>query len=182
MSTSNEELIYIYIVDSDEYQQKKLRNNFTDANTEYILRPYNTGEKFMENLLLNPPPKKALSFVIVDFNLNHNNKQAVNGMKVLYKTKEMHPDFHVILVSELNDDFEANRAEALNAGARGFFKKNDNIYLRVRNIIKGIISKKFLAKKKKASHSVVITFFIILFGVGTLFYLLYRIFPKLFFF
>ena len=106
MSTSNEELIYIYIVDSDEYQQKKLRNNFSDANTEYILRPYTTGEKFMDNLLLNPPPKKALSVVIADFNLNHNNKQAMNGMNVLHKTKELHPNFHIILVSESNDDFD----------------------------------------------------------------------------
>ncbi len=182
MSTNNEELIYIYIVDVDEYQQKKLRSKFTEANTEYILRPYSSGEKFMDNLLLNPPPKKALSIVIVDYNINQNNKQAMNGMNVLYKTKEQHPEFNVIVISESSDNFESIKTEALNAGATAFFKKNDNVYLRVRNIIKGMISKNYLSKKKKVSHNAIIAFIIVLFGVSTLFFLLFKLFPKLFYF
>jgi len=182
MSSTNEQLIYIYIVDADEYQQKKLRESFSQANTEYILRPYDSGEKFMENLLLNPPPKKSLDVVIVDLNLNHKNKQAMNGMNLLYKTKELYPKFNIILVSESGDDFESNRTEALNAGAKAFFKKNDNVYLRVKNIIKGIISQKTLLSKKKASHHAMLTFFVILFGVGALFFLLFKFIPVLFFF
>ncbi|NOZ45949.1 MAG: response regulator, partial [Chlorobi bacterium] len=116
MASNADELIYIYIVDSDEFQQKKLRTSFLEAKTNYILRPYTSGEKFMDNLLLNPPPKKALSIVIVDLDLNHNDKQAMNGMNILYKTKELHPEFNIIMVSESNENFENNKIEALNAG------------------------------------------------------------------
>lgn len=182
MATKSNNLIYIYIVDADEYQQKKLRNKFSEANTSYILRPYAEGEKFMDNLLLNPPPNKSLAIAIVDFNINQNNKQAISGMTLLQKTMEIHPEFKVIVVTESDDNFESTKTEVMNAGATAFFKKNDNVYLRVRNIIKGIISKSMLQKKQKVSHNAIITFVIVLFGLSTLFYFLFRMFPKLFYF
>lgn len=88
----------------------KKKHNFTVFSFE-------DGEKCIDNMLLLP------DVVLLDYHLNSKNNQAMNGLEVFKKIKQLNPDVKVIVLSG-QDDSEIF-LKLIKHGLRDYVMKND---------------------------------------------------------
>jgi DNA-binding NtrC family response regulator len=144
-----EENVRIYIVDDDSLLLRIMKHKF-ETSTKYQLYTFETGEEFLDHFIKNPPTKKNICIVLLDYYLKNNeNPDARDGIEILKYIKEINPAVHVIMHS---GDSNVELAEkSMSLGARTFIKKNENSFLRFHNQIKAIISDYLIEQKKKNS-------------------------------
>jgi len=155
----------IYIVDDNELDLKVLAQEF-ELRTNYDVKGYKSGESFLKDLISNLPQKGQMVIVILDYELNTMNIDAKNGVELLKTIKEINREYEVILISKTSDPDMIT--SALHFGAVNIVKKNENVYLRLQNNIKWILSQREL-KKKRIEMLKSIAFFILLLMITTLF-------------
>ena len=144
-----EQNIDIYIVDDDKLMLKILSTKFSTT-SKYNVKTFLTGEEFLEYFIKNPPSKKNICLLVLDYQLStKENKDARNGIEILKFVKEINENVHVVLHSSNNDVEVASKAIEL--GARTFIKKNENSFLRINNQLKSILSEVILEKKRANS-------------------------------
>lgn len=149
MTDLQENNVYVYIVDDDEFYLKVFENKFKTS-TACITQTFTSGEALLEFFRRKPLPKKYVHIVVMDYYLKSmENQDAQNGVEILKVIKEINPEVEVVLYSGIEDDSVVSKG--LQLGAVTFVKKNENAFTRIHNSIKGIISKQNL--KKKQSHS-----------------------------
>ena len=88
---SNEK-IKLFLVDDDALFLKSLEIEFL-SHADFVIETYPTGELCMENLSHNP------DVIILDYQLDGIEKQAMNGMQTLDKIKAINPDIPVVMLS-----------------------------------------------------------------------------------
>ncbi|MCF8295604.1 MAG: response regulator [Bacteroidales bacterium] len=152
----------IYIVDDNELDLKVLAQEF-ELRTNYHVKAYTSGESFLKDLISNPPDKKQTVIIILDYALNTINIDAKNGIELLKTVKEINREYEVILISKTSD--QDMITTALHFGAVNIVKKNENVYLRLQNNIKWILSQRDLRRKRLEMIKTIISFLIILFLV-----------------
>lgn len=162
----NKNQVNIFIVDDNELDAKVLMQEF-ELNTNYEIRLFHSGEYFLKYIIANPPPKKGIVIIILDYILNSTNIEAKNGIDILKTIKEVNLDYEVIMISSHADvDIVTS---AIHYGAVTFVKKNENSFLRLQNNINWIISKKILKRKRRSTIGTILLFgaivIVILFSV-----------------
>ena len=87
-----ENKIHLFLVDDDALFLKSLEIEF-HHHTDFTVETFATGELCVENLSHNP------DVIILDYNLNGVDKNAMNGIETLDKIKASNPDIPVVMLS-----------------------------------------------------------------------------------
>src|SRR5438552_2865427 len=90
--TKKETVIPIFIVDDDKSYLYSLGFHLK-KDIKCKIYCYETGEDCLKNIYLNP------SIIILDYFLNSENKNAINGLEVLKKIKKLKPETYVVMLS-----------------------------------------------------------------------------------
>ncbi len=140
-----------------------LTNSLSNSSTEIV--PFPSGEECLKRLEQGP------QIVILDYYLNGNNPNAMNGMQVLKKIKKEHPQTDVIMLSSQEGIDVA--IDTLKEGAYDYVTKGANAVIRVRNLIRRIADRIELTdnmqeetSKIKKINILVIVAFVLLFVLG----------------
>lgn len=138
----NQELS-ISIVDDDELFCRSLEHYLKERMREPIkIRLFHTGEEFLKNMTADKP-----DIVVLDFMLNGFYPFAMNGRAVLEKIRQADPYLTVIMVSA-QDKIEV-ALECIKEGAYDYVVKNDNVFLKMQNILKNASRTVLISKKLK---------------------------------
>jgi DNA-binding NtrC family response regulator len=119
----------IFVVDDDEMMSTLLEDYLT-TKTFHEIKLYSTGEECLKNLREQP------DVVILDFNLNSENKQAANGMQILESIKKINKYIHVIMLS--GQDGYGTALQTIQKGAEDYVIKDEDAFEKIVAIIDGL--------------------------------------------
>jgi DNA-binding NtrC family response regulator len=122
----NEKKILIFLVDDDALFLKSLEIEFSD-NTESDLKTFSTGELCLEKISQNP------DVVILDYNLDSIDKNAVNGLETLDRIKDINPLIPVIMLSS-QDKIEV-AVNCMKHQAFDYIVKSETAFIRLQKAI-----------------------------------------------
>ncbi len=83
----------IFVVDDDELFANMLKDHLA-KNPMHTVTAFNTGEDCVKELLHNHP-----DIIVLDFFLNSEFKDALNGLQILDVIRKLDKDVHVIMLS-----------------------------------------------------------------------------------
>lgn len=142
----------IFLVDDDISFLKLLENYIHQFFKKVTIKTFTTGEDCLHNLNEKP------DIVLMDYILNSNFPNAMNGIKVLDKIKQAEPTINVILFS--GQDHIDVAVDTMKHGAFDYIVKNDKIFVRVQNAIKNVLYT-FSLKKDIKDYKRKVSFFVI---------------------
>ena len=122
----NDNKILLFLVDDDALFLKSLEIEFAE-NTESVLKTYTTGELCLENISQNP------DVVILDYNLNSINKNAINGLETLDRIKKANQAIPVVMLSS-QDKIEV-AVNCIKHQAFDYIVKSETAFIRLQKII-----------------------------------------------
>jgi DNA-binding NtrC family response regulator len=131
---SEAEPIKLFLVDDDALFLKSLEIEFLD-HADFTIETFATGELCMENLSHNP------DVIILDYQLDGIEKNAMNGLETLDKIKAYNPDIPVVMLSS-QDKIEV-AINCMHHRAFDYVVKSETAFVRLQKIITTI----FLYKK-----------------------------------
>lgn len=136
----------IFLVDDDSKHLVMLKNHL-EKKSEYPLdiHIFSNGENCLEKMYENP------DIIILDYFLDGIKTDAANGLEILKRIREDHPDTFVIMMSG-QDNLQV-AVDTIDHGAYDYIIKGESAYLRTQMLIDNIISninlKKWSAYQKK---------------------------------
>lgn len=116
----------IFIVEDDPMQADMLRDRLT-RDTPHDVKVFYTGESCMRSISENP------EVVVIDYNLNSNDRSAANGMDILTSIKKYLPDTHVIMLS--SQERYAVALQSIQKGAEQYVIKDKEALDKVASLI-----------------------------------------------
>ena len=134
----NENKIKIFLVDDDALFLKSLEIEFME-NADFIIETYPTGELCIKNLSNSP------DVIILDYQLDGIEKNAMNGLETLDKIKDFNPDFPVIMLSS-QDKIEV-AINCMHHKAFDYVVKSETAFVRLQKIITTIFKYKKMEKE-----------------------------------
>jgi two-component system, OmpR family, response regulator len=124
--TKKDNRIHLFLVDDDALFLKELEIEFNDAG-EFRITTFATGEECIAHLKENP------DIVILDYQLNGVERDAMHGIAVLDRIKEFDPTIPVIMLSgQDNIDVAVN---SMHHKAYDYVVKSETAFVRLRNNI-----------------------------------------------
>ena len=130
--------IKLFLVDDDAIFLKLLEIDFrTDTNFE--IGTYSTGELCIENLSDYP------DLIILDYNLDGINKNAMNGMETLDKIKAFNPNIQVVMLSS-QDNLEV-AINCIDHGAFDYVIKSETVFIQLNEVITTIFIHRKMEKR-----------------------------------
>lgn len=139
------EKIKVFLVDDDNIFIKALKHQLSNGKTNIEIITFPTGEECVQNLHQSP------EFIVLDYNLNSNYPDAMDGIQVLKKIKRKAPDTEVIMLSS-QDNIEV-AMDTLRNGAYDYIIKGESCFIKIQNIIRHITDEiSFLEKVNKESR------------------------------
>jgi DNA-binding NarL/FixJ family response regulator len=118
--------ISIFIVDDDIAYLYPLVF-YLQKNTQYKIHCFTTGEDCIKNMDLKP------NLVILDYNLNPQSPNTMNGLDVLIRIRNVSPKTKVIMLS--GRDAYQGVVDSLKLGAYTYVLKDTEAIASIRNII-----------------------------------------------
>ena len=135
---NKENKIKIFLVDDDALFLKSLEIEFLQ-HADFIIETYTTGELCIENLFHQP------DVIILDYYLDGDDKNAMNGIETLDKIKEFNPDIPVIMLSSQDKiDVAIN---CMHHKAIDYVMKSETAFMRLQKIISDIFSYQKIEKE-----------------------------------
>lgn len=122
----NDHKIKIFLVDDDAMFLKSLEIEFHHS-TDFIVETFATGELCIEHLDRKP------DVIILDYNLDGIDKQAMNGIETLDKIKAYNPDIPVVMLSS-QDKIEV-AVSCMHHKAFDYVVKSETAFLRLKKNI-----------------------------------------------
>ena len=107
---------HIFIVDDVEMFAEMLKD-YLCKEPIYKVSVFNTGEECLKNLFQNP------DVIILDYYLNDNSKEAVDGLEVLTEIKKHSSNIHVLMLS--GQEHYGIALQTIAKGAEQYVIKND---------------------------------------------------------
>lgn len=154
--------IVIFVVeDSEIYRMFLVRSLLRLTNSDLTHKPYcmvhsfASGEACLENMWKKP------DIVVLDYFLNGNNPEAMDGLQLLKQIKQLSTSTEILMHSDQNDVLIA--AELFNQGASSYVPKEPQGQNRIQNVVLDTIQKLEKEGRKKRNHAVLA---IIIFLVG----------------
>ena len=136
MKTENK--IKLFLVDDDALFLKSLEIEFLE-NADFIIETYATGELCIANL------SHAPDVIILDYQLDGIDKNAMNGLKTLDKIKSFKLDIPVVMLSS-QDKIEV-AVNCMHHKAFDYVVKSETAFLRLKKIIIAIFRYKKMEKE-----------------------------------
>jgi DNA-binding NtrC family response regulator len=138
MATGNHTLL---LIDDDKHHNEMLAS-YLKQKYRLSIHSFSTGEEAMAKMdELNP------SFIILDYYLDKENREAKNGLEILKMIKEKYPDMYVIMLSG-QDKIEV-AVDIMKYGAYDYVIKNPSGFMRVENVLKNINHNLYLKSMAK---------------------------------
>jgi len=120
---------YIFLVDDEPIQNEMLKDYISER-FKYQIKTYESGETALQDMGLNP------EIMVLDFHLNSHLRDAQNGVEVLKRVKELHPQTQVIMLSG-QDKLEV-AIDSMKHGAYDYVIKGETAFSRMENILNNI--------------------------------------------
>jgi len=137
-AASSAEPIKLFLVDDDALFLKSLEIEFLQ-HADFKIETFATGELCMENLSHNP------DVIILDYQLDGIEKNAINGMETLDRIKGYNPDIPVIMLSSQDKiDVAIN---CMHHRAFDYVVKSETAFVRLQKIITTIFRYKKMEKE-----------------------------------
>lgn len=130
--------ISLFLVDDDALFLKSLAIEFK-LETEYDVTTFATGELCIQNLDKNP------TIIVLDFQLDGINKNAMNGINTLDKIKSINPLIPVIMLSS-QDKIEV-AVECMHHKAYDYIVKSETAFIRLEKNIASILQSQKMEKE-----------------------------------
>ena len=130
--------IRLFLVDDDTLFLKSLEIEFTQ-HSDFKIEMYATGELCLENLSHKP------DIIILDYQLDGVNKNAMNGIQTLDKIKSFNPEIPVIMLSS-QDKIEI-AINCMHHKAFDYVVKSETAFVRLQKKINTIISFKEIERE-----------------------------------
>lgn len=130
--------IKLFLVDDDAVFMKNLEKELLET-ADFEILNFSTGELCLENINLNP------DVVILDYELNAVNLDAMNGIDILDDILAFNPSIPVIMLSSQD---EINVAvNCMHHDAFDYVVKSETSFLRLKMIMTAIFQLKSMEKK-----------------------------------
>ena len=143
-TTNHNGALSVFLVDDDNMFLKSLEHHLHQKLKPYVnIKAFVTGESFLKNLDMKP------DIVVLDYYLNGQDQNAMNGMQVLEEIKLKNPETTVIMVSGQEKIQVA--IDSIRNGAFDYVVKNENVFLRAQKVIKNAIKTVKLSEELKFS-------------------------------
>lgn len=126
----NKKEIQIFLVDDDALFLKCLELDFIQG-TDFTIKTFSSGELCIENLSQHP------QLIVLDYELDSIEKNAMNGIETLDKIKSLLPDIPVLIFSSL-DKIEVIM-NCLEHKASNYVIKRENAFIRLKDIITTLV-------------------------------------------
>jgi len=166
---------FIYLVDHNYDYTNSLKKSI-DKPERYSIDVFTSGEKFIAFLSKQSFRRNDICIVFLGYKyFDEVNNTLMNGLEILEATKQINRNIEVVMLT--GQDEGSIGSYVIKSGAYAFIPKNENIHLRINNIIMGIISQKRLVQKRSSfyfSLKILIGFLILI--------ILFWIFFQLFFY
>ena len=122
--------IKLFLVDDDALYLKSLEIEFLES-ADFTIETYATGELCLEHLDHNP------DVVILDYQLDGVERDAMNGIQTLDKIKEYNPDIAVVMLSSQDKiDVAIN---CMHHKAFDYVVKSETAFLRLQKAVTTIV-------------------------------------------
>jgi two-component system, OmpR family, response regulator len=122
--------IKLFLVDDDALYLKSLEIEFLE-HADFTIETYSTGELCLQNLSHNP------DVIILDYQLDGIERDAMNGIQTLDKIKEFNPDIAVVMLSSQDKiDVAVN---CMHHKAYDYVVKSETAFLRLQKAVTSII-------------------------------------------
>jgi two-component system, OmpR family, response regulator len=129
--------IKIFLVDDDALYLKSLEIEFLESG-DFDIETYSTGELCIANLSHNP------DVIILDYQLDGVERDAMNGIQTLDQIKEFNPDIPVIMLSSQDKiDVAIN---CMHHKAFDYVVKSETAFLRLQKAITSIFHTRKIEK------------------------------------
>ena len=130
--------INLFLVDDDALFLKSLEIDFMEQ-ADFEIKSFATGELCIENLHQNP------DVIILDYQLDSIERDAMNGLQTLDKIKAFNPDIPVVMLSSQDKiDVAIN---CMHHKAFDYVVKSETAFMRLKKIITTIIDTQKLEKQ-----------------------------------
>jgi two-component system, OmpR family, response regulator len=136
MKESNK--IKLFLVDDDAVFLKLSEIAMLEQ-ADFIIETYPTGELCLKNLSHNP------DIILLDYDLNGIDKNAMNGIQTLDRIKRFNSDINVVMVSS-QDKIEV-AVDCMQHRAFDYIIKDKSSFMRLKNIITTIFTHKNMEKQ-----------------------------------
>ena len=130
--------IKVAIVDDESQMREMLKDFVKQKFPEAQISVYASGEEALDKIFEEP------DMVILDYLLDSDNSEAMNGVQVLKKIKDRYPDVHVVFVS--GQERAEIAANTMKYGAYDYIVKNENAFHRLEIVVKNILGNTELKK------------------------------------
>lgn len=133
----NKNKIKLFLVDDDAVYLKLLEIEFLE-HADFVIETYATGELCVSNLSHNP------DVIILDYNLDGVDKNAMNGIETLDKIKEFNKDISVVMLSSQDKiDVAVN---CMHHKALDYVVKSETAFMRLEKIINNLLHTRKIEK------------------------------------
>ena len=117
----------IFVIDEDPMMREKIRNFLSGKYADGEVSIFSTGEECLLELFRNP------DVVVLDYHLDIGDSEAMNGIDILKRIKELAPQVPVLFLSNLDRPEIAENT--IKYGAYDYIVKNENALHRLEIMI-----------------------------------------------
>ncbi len=135
---NNHNKIKVFLVDDDAVFLKMSEIELLEQ-ADFDVETYATGELCLKNLSRNP------DLIVLDYDLNGIDKNAMNGIQTLDKIKRFNSDINVIMMSSQPEIEVA--VNCMQHRAFDYIVKDKTAYMRLKNVINRIYNYKSIDKE-----------------------------------
>lgn len=137
------ESLSIFLVDDDQLFTTTLKDQVSKMfKFKTTIQTFSTGEECLKHF------DKAPNIVILDYFLNSNSINAMNGLEVLKKILIKSPETKVIMLS--GQDKMEIAVNLIKYGAHDYIIKNENVFLRTKLVIMNAANAISVSKELKS--------------------------------
>lgn len=135
---NNHNKIKVFLVDDDAVFLKMSQIELLGQG-DFDVETFATGELCVSNLARNP------DLVVLDYDLNGIDKNAMNGIQTLDKIKRFNSDINVVMMSSQSEIEVA--VNCMQHRAFDYIVKDKTAYMRLKNVINRIFNYKTIDKE-----------------------------------
>ncbi len=143
--------IKIMLVDDNDLFIKTLELSLTEQfKSEIRIESFSTGEACLSRI--KESPETAADMVILDYHLNTDSENALNGIDILKKIKAL--NYWTIVVMLSGEDKLQIAKDCITNGAYDYVVKTETALIRIQNILKNSMEKEFNSRILKITMTI----------------------------
>ena len=156
----------VFLVDDDKMYLLSLQHKLIKQFKSINFFTFASGEECLKNIDQNP------DIVVLDYYMNSEAPDAMNGLQVLKKIKSISNEIRVVMLSA-QDKLDV-AVDSIKAGAYEYVVKSETAFIRLQNTIKNIdYTVSFNREREKYTmwNYIVALLILLLVGINVLYYL-----------